>query len=813
MSRLERIYALLEPLNDPSVDQALVAALPTADPHAQALIAACLLRRRRPQGLVGLVGAYEGLVPAVRQRLVQEIGILAPALGSIDPSQERAAAGALALIRAAGAIELADVVVYILRRSSAALRAEAAQVLLELCQQLGRVRSEDWPKAGRGVQLLWEALEQAVDCFGEHGEATVLLAALSMPANLWRKLGCLDKAEHPATQALGELLARPQEAVVRRALLPALAVPSLFPAARTGLGRINVREHLEEVLACWEVLLDPAVQRAVQELPAPESLLPAAEELPKLSESVLRVLPLWIRRLPLASEEAIRRFNQLRELGDPALRWLVFRHLVEMAEAYPEPNLLAAVGSFCQEAEPAMARRALTVLLAKNWSGLENLLPRLVNSPHESVRRRARERLRPLAFQRLWEGWPVLSEAQRVAAGAALLKLDPEVPAKLNQRLTAPGRGTRLRALSMVYHLSLGSIFEPLLLHLAQSPDAKVASAAVKALGTASSERARTGLRQALDHPDSRVRANAIEALEHLNAAEHVDRLLEIAQRDEGRPRANAIKALLPIRTDEALAALTQMLKEANPRQRTSALWLVETAGVVDVARLVAEMSLSDPNPQVRARAERVIRRLIDRMSAAGQTAGKAGVQKSERSAQAGEVGNTSSSGSAGGDSSPAKVAGILAFLAGWWMTATAWAVRIPEGPEPLPWDEFIRRWPKNLPDEYWRLSPIGAALFASVVVLVLVLWMWERLRRGTAELGPLRTFHQLADALGLRWTERRLLIQIARYYGLPSPITLLLSPATMDYYVQAYCQSMSGRQRAALELRIRDLQQRVFGV
>ncbi len=121
-------------------------------------------------------------------------------------------------------------------------------------------------------------------------------------------------------------------------------------------------------------------------------------------------------------------------------------------------------------------------------------------------------------------------------------------------------------------------------------------------------------LEGALSHADSRVRANAVESLDQLKSTKHLEQLLEMANRDEGRPRANAIGSLMNMRAGDALEALVRMLNDPRPKQRTSALWLVDQLGLTDVARHVAEMSITDPDREVKTRAGGVIHHLIDAM-------------------------------------------------------------------------------------------------------------------------------------------------------------------------------------------------------
>ena len=121
-------------------------------------------------------------------------------------------------------------------------------------------------------------------------------------------------------------------------------------------------------------------------------------------------------------------------------------------------------------------------------------------------------------------------------------------------------------------------------------------------------------LEKAMAHADNRVRANAVEAMSQMRSARHLQQLMRMADEDTNRPRANAIGALMEMKAGEALPALTRMLSDDRPEHRISALWLVERMGVLEAAQAVAELAMSDPDPEVRRRAEQVAAEVLELM-------------------------------------------------------------------------------------------------------------------------------------------------------------------------------------------------------
>jgi HEAT repeat protein len=249
---------------------------------------------------------------------------------------------------------------------------------------------------------------------------------------------------------------------------------------------------------------------------------------------------------------------------------------------------------------------------------MARLLVRLINDDRDGVRILAGQYLAKVGFDNLWESWPRLRHLQQLAAGRALIKIHPLFHARLADKLAHPDRGCRLRALSIIHGLNQGALFERAIVMLASGTDPVVAASAVRALGSISSPATAAGLERALEHRDSRVRANAIEALQELGLNRHRAKLLAMARQEDSRPRANAIGALLPLQTLDALNLLATMLADPRPQQRTSALWLVEAAGLIDLARHVAEISLADPDQGVRTRAAGVIQKMVRAAAGAG---------------------------------------------------------------------------------------------------------------------------------------------------------------------------------------------------
>lgn len=107
--------------------------------------------------------------------------------------------------------------------------------------------------------------------------------------------------------------------------------------------------------------------------------------------------------------------------------------------------------------------------------------------------------------------------------------------------------------------------------------DPKVQARILTALGLIHRNESVETLAKGLRSSDGRVRANAVEALASydLREPEAVRHFAPILRDDNNRARANAILALYPYDRNQAVAALQRMLKAKEPRNRSSAAYII----------------------------------------------------------------------------------------------------------------------------------------------------------------------------------------------------------------------------------------------
>ncbi len=765
MAKTEAIYGLVARVTDASVDRALAAALPTADTDDQARIAALLVRRNHPAGTAALVAHFDTLGADTRQWVLQHVADLYRPLREVarlDPhNHPPAVANALEIIRRTGEMKLAYLVSERLRHGDEALRQLAAECLLDLARRRDVSAGE--------ASYLHAAVEEAVRLYRHHEQDAVAVAMLWLALRpLPVAVAQLDDPRNPIGGVLKAMLAAGEEPAARAALLPLLGVASLSPSIIAGLRQCQARGALGEALAHGHMLQLPRVRRQLRKAAHADALWPTDEQAAQWPPQQTRHLPAWAATLPLELEVQVQRWTALRHAGDAMTRLAALRQLIAVTAGQPSRDFGQAIAGFCDDAEESIAAVALCELVRRRWDGLARLLPQLVNGPHERVRHLAGRHLAPLGFDRLWQRWPQLTRPQRLAAGRALIKLDPRFHESIGRRLASPDPQAVVRGLSIIADLNQGAFFDAALLQLSRHADRRIASTAVRALGSAESPQARAALEAALRDADARVRANAVEALQQIHSTQHVRQLVEMAQRDDNRPRANAIKALLDMRAGDALAALTQMLADARAKHRRSALWLVETMGVVEVARHVAELAVADPEPAIKQRAQRVMHELIDALHP---------------------------------PAAPPEAPPASSAAACW-----AWPVLAQASAE-VDWQAI---------GEHFRggsamsLGWIAAA--AGLLMLLLVVLSMRKLRdRAEASSAPMLVFRRVAEHAGVSLSDQWLLIRIARQQQLPTPLALLLSPGTLMHHGAAYAAGLSDRRRRVTLIRLDALRQELF--
>lgn len=622
MPRIRDILPAILTQRSEVVDQALSAALPFAQDAELTDLGLGMLHRAKANGVEALISEYHRLSPLVQGQLVERAEQFSTSIRRAAGRNEASAANALSIIEQAGSARLAYLVTALCRHSEPKISDRAGRCITALARRAATTYTQDQPPHldALSANYLVEAIEQAIVLYNRHEHTALLTAMLWLsPRPMSEVKAALSNPEHTAVRPLKQLITDHPDEATRRALLPLISLRPLADACRQALALASTKNRLAEPLAMGHCLALPSTRQALKKIGHPQTHWPDAQQLQEMPNHARRWLPHYLDAItPDDPQEQVIRLTALASKTDKATRLAVLRRLLKLAKPKTPEDQPAAdnakdtLALLTRDPVPAIARTALWHLIQADYAGLPRILADLVNSRHDSIRRVAAKQLAPLGFERFWKSWPKLDPKRRIAAGRALIKIDNDFHRHLGGRLASRDPDTRIRALVVIAALNQGTFFEDALLELCTSHDERIVASAIKALSGCTSDAAQQTLQLAMEHEDTRIRANAIEAISHTQAAANLDKLLDMAQDSEQRPRANAIKALLELRAKDALPSLSRMLGDNRANHRISALWLIDELGILQLARLVAEMSLNDQDEQVKQRAGRVIQHLIE---------------------------------------------------------------------------------------------------------------------------------------------------------------------------------------------------------
>ncbi|MEM9883678.1 MAG: hypothetical protein AAF800_12260 [Planctomycetota bacterium] len=446
-----------------SVDPALGRAWDTAEPVGRRRLIGLLLRRGRPEGHAALIRRWDELDGGSRAELAGLIGRLAGPLrkvaASADPAMQR---HALALIAAANAGGFGYLVIEKLRSDTPAVRAAASATLCGLVEGVAAMP----PRAAAGLA---DAVGESVARHRPGGDQAALRAWLGLGPRVLTggetdgargraaAVAALSEAEHPAVGPMRGLLSGAAGSGLpglRRGLLVALDFGPLVGAAAAGLRRCFAEgDGWAEAMAGQEHVMSlPAVGRALTRTCDAEGMtVDTAERRLAADPAGRRAYAAWVGVLPLGDLGRATRWAAMLDDPDAGVRLAALRRMTEIKGSDPRAADVvgrAAAAAATRDPDAAVARLAAVWLLADRGRA-EAYGAELTRSDHTAVRTLAERHRRRDAFDRMWHGWPRWDAAQRRAAAAEALQLDPAATRRL-RRFAERGGDARRRALEIV---------------------------------------------------------------------------------------------------------------------------------------------------------------------------------------------------------------------------------------------------------------------------------------------------------------------------------------------------------------------------
>jgi hypothetical protein len=458
------------------------------------------------------------------------------------------------------------------------------------------------------ASVIDHALAAVLETWPAHRQNDALIAVAIAAGRAGPALaGILRQEDHPGCYALRRVPARIDLAIVRRNLIPWLGAAALSRQSARWIHRLEGGSQFAEFLQHAHLLRAPTRRKAIRRAAKPRRCVPPPASVRTLPASAQAALPDLLAAFGAAYPRPTDVLRELIASPSALARVKAIRGLV----AQDSPDANDALAHFAFDRDLHVARLAAANVLAGPAAARGTAAKRLERSAHEVIARRARRIIAASDAASFFDRWLELNEAERHAAAARAIACDgPAMLARLSAYLNTGDRAARLAAIALARRLRACEPLAAPLLHMAASDDARIASAAIAALGEARSAPGKDMLRAALRHENARVRANAVEAM----CASGVD-AAPLAATFTGdranRPRANAVLGLLRQHRGAALPHLRAMLDDPDPLHRVSGVWVVRRARVIEVAMDLRRLIETDLVAEVRNRAaaaERALR-------------------------------------------------------------------------------------------------------------------------------------------------------------------------------------------------------------
>jgi hypothetical protein len=598
--------ALLTGERNRAADTALLEALPDLESHARSAAVEILVRRAHAPTLAALVFRYGDYDDELRHLVSRRIGGLhAATRAAIASPTFEDRAGAIELIRDSAEGKLAYLLADAVRSTCRQTRELAAGALHDLtARMLDRLNTQPPPTDASVVNAqadgLAEAIRTAVQRWELHFQPKVLEAALWMAERV--EAAVLEKLQEPQSKivhVLSEMIEGASDPRLASAVLRALAVPSLRPAAARAITRARNPLFIRALARrCW-LLADREIEhgcRWVYEGPWVEDWLGEVRE---LADSEAARVVRFLGAIGGTQEKRMERFRTLLDTRGDEVRRAVLWQVIDDPDK-PATDLL-------------------TMIAARTGDEIAEIAARECRRRHRETPAQPRPRGEGVAeghvraddaFAAFFEGFDRLTPVERTKLAAELKDGVADLTGYLRAKCASTSPIERCRAVRVAKVLGVLDEVAQEVQKLAHDGEAVVRSTAVGVLSDLPGPTTTRILRDAVNDPDARVQANAVEALDRLNVEDRLPYIRAKLSSPHSRVRANAVQALLRVELREAGEVLLDMLEDPSQAHRLSALWVIERMRLRSVLNRIVELSHGDPDERVRQRAQRVFRDL-----------------------------------------------------------------------------------------------------------------------------------------------------------------------------------------------------------
>jgi len=588
MQKARKIYRFLAQTRNRSANKALLEGLLWAERPYRTVLLKILLERGQGRAMAELIRSYHQFDPKEQAILHERVDSLFAGLHrAVSDKDGQTRLNVLTIIQQTRYYRAAEVVVGLLRHRNGQIAQLAGNVLRGLAQQCVMDRkaqanesaSKDKPSTEPASyqQVMYKALHAALLQFPRlhQQEEAILAAMLFAPPNEKNFWQDYLHPWHMVCKNVKDVLLRHGGPRTAQFCLSGLGQEALRATAARSISRCKDRDYILALARACKQNNSSAISKGLQLIKNAVWLNPEVLSLTDLDAEEQIMLLQFITALGVARERIAEYLGTLiAELTEPVL--------LQAVEIFPAAGDFKAVGwlkEILATSYENAAIAALDELIKIKPEQLAQIMAEQLDSKHQRVRDRAYEYFQDIAFQSYWKSFEVLPPEQRIKAGKAVFKVDPEAPQRWREYARSEKFQDRLQAIRLVRLLGLASDCQETITAMVSDPQARIRSCAVAGLGEIKDKSnivVEEYLKKALEDKDARVRANAVEALERRGATWAIDLIEPLTKSKNNRIRANAIKALLRWRVASARNSIAAMLSDGRREHRLSANWVIE---------------------------------------------------------------------------------------------------------------------------------------------------------------------------------------------------------------------------------------------
>jgi hypothetical protein len=603
------VYARLTASENRAVEELLLGTFDELPPEYRPHAIRTLLDRNDESARLALIERFNDVTRECKQVMLDDIHQFESALLQIvrtAPPQSRI--NALTMIVESRAWSLSYILAASLRHRTSATRRIGAEALHTLARSITTAVAdttwsrqvpsrlsemyEDFRDWRRRRDLVASGLREALSSYDVHRRLTIMEACVGRADDLEDELlELVDRPQAKGWPALSDVIRRRHDRAAARIVLAGLGRPRTRGAMATALTHLDDSAFVQGLAGEAWLAGDPEVHHGLGGVRQFEWLADQ-HALLNLDVASLRKILRVVRASSAPEQTRIECYRRLVLGGDPAQQRLGVLELMRVKDE-TVVDVLRALLPWAHSTVTVLARRELH----RRTRHLQEDTPATAEGSIEF----------PPHFQALWDTFDALDIAAQVQRSRHVMQREPHAWEAVGAALKAPMAQHRLRAVQIVRAAEGAKRFADALRGCAADSDARVRSAAIKALVHVGDADALRVLEGALKDPDRRVRANATEALDELAAPQRVTQLGPRLRDPDHRVRAAAIAALLKLRVPEAADALLRMLDDPSRAHRISALYVIERLGLGNILDRVAQLT-HDEDPKVQRRARRLLR-------------------------------------------------------------------------------------------------------------------------------------------------------------------------------------------------------------